>query len=246
MIGIISAMKEEMQSLLNALENKQTYSKGMRTYYQGTLFDKDVVLVFSRWGKVASATTATQLINDFNLTELIFTGVAGAITPNLNIGDIVIGTDLIQYDVDASPFFEKFTVPILNKKAFETARHQRALLLNASQKFISNYHSIISMEEATKYNIKHPKVIEGAIASGDQFINDLNRVNLLNQELPSVTCVEMEGGAVAQLCYEYDIPFSIIRIISDKAHDNAHIEFQKFADAIATKYALSIFENYFS
>ena len=68
----------------------------------------------------------------------------------------------------------------------------------------------------------------------------------LNNELPEVDCVEMEGAAVAQVCYEYGVPFSIIRIISDKARDNAHIEFQKFANAIATKYALSIFKIYFS
>ena len=86
MIGIISAMQEEVQSLLNVLRNCKTSTIGMRTYYSGTLFQKNVIIVFSRWGKVASAATTTQLINDYNLEEIIFTGVAGGIHPELNIG----------------------------------------------------------------------------------------------------------------------------------------------------------------
>ncbi|MBE0424684.1 MAG: 5'-methylthioadenosine/S-adenosylhomocysteine nucleosidase, partial [Lutibacter sp.] len=84
MTGIISAMQEEIQALLHELQEVSTTEKGMRTYYTGTLFKKNVVLVFSRWGKVASAATATQLINDFDVKEIIFTGVAGAIHPKLN------------------------------------------------------------------------------------------------------------------------------------------------------------------
>ncbi|MEZ4842006.1 MAG: hypothetical protein R2821_10985 [Flavobacteriaceae bacterium] len=135
-IGIISAMREEMQTLLESLKQKKTYTKGMRTYYQGTLLGKDVVLVFSRWGKVASATTATQLINDFDIEEIIFTGVAGAVIDNLEIGDIVIGKNLYQYDVDARPFFKKFEVPILQKQYFETSLKHRKQLELAAKSFI--------------------------------------------------------------------------------------------------------------
>ena len=85
MIGIISAMHEEMQTLLESLQEPITITKGMRTYHKGTLFNTDVILVFSRWGKVASATTVTQLINDHDIDEIIFTGVAGSISKNLNI-----------------------------------------------------------------------------------------------------------------------------------------------------------------
>lgn len=246
MIGIISAMQEEIQALLDNLENCTTSTKGMRTYYKGNLFNKEVVLVFSRWGKVASATTATQLLNDFDIKELIFTGVAGSIKPNLNIGDVVIGEKLFQHDVDATPFFEKFAVPILGKTAFETHDKNRKSLFEATEHFIANYHSIITKKEATEYTIVHPKVILGNIASGDQFINTPKKVRDLNTELPEVDCVEMEGAAVAQVCYEYDIPFSIFRIISDNAHENAHIEFQKFANEIATKYSLGILKMYFN
>ena len=133
MIGIISAMQEEIQTLLENLQNKTTITKGMRTYHKGLLFNKPVVLVFSRWGKVAAATTTTQLINDFEIDEIIFTGVAGSIQNHINIGDIVIGKNLYQHDMDASPLLEPFEIPLLQKKYFEITISKRKLLQKASQ-----------------------------------------------------------------------------------------------------------------
>ncbi len=244
MIGIISAMQEEIQALLNKLQNISITEKGMRTYYTGTLFNKNVVLVFSRWGKVASAATTTQLINDFNIDEIIFTGVAGAISPNLNIGDVVIGKNLYQHDMDASPLFEQFEIPIIKKKFIETKNS--AKLIAATNSFINTYTSYINKIEAKNFNILNPKIMHGDIASGDQFISSIEKIKKLNNNLPTAICVEMEGAAVAQICYEYNVPFSIIRIISDKANDNATIDFPKFANSIASNYALGILKNYFA
>lgn len=242
MIGIISAMQEEIQALLNQLENVTTKKKGMREYYAGTLFNKKVVLVFSRWGKVASAATTTQLINDFNVDELIFTGVAGGIKEDLNIGDVVIGKHLYQHDLDARPFYNQFEIPILKNKYIATK--DTTNLLKATKIFIRNYSEFVSKTEADIFEITTPKAILGDIASGDQFISSLKKIQFLNHHLPTTTCVEMEGAAVAQVCYEYNIPFSIIRIISDKANDNATIDFSRFANSIASNYALGILKNY--
>lgn len=244
MIGIISAMQEEMQALLNELKNTKTTTKGMRNYYTGTLYNKEVVLVFSRWGKVASAATTTQLINDFEVSEIIFTGVAGGIIDELNIGDIVIGNHLYQHDLDAQPFYKQFEVPILKKLYFETQNTNR--LLNATKLFISQYGLFVNKNDAENFNIIKPSVMLGDIASGDQFISSQDKIKILNKTLPSATCVEMEGASVAQVCFEYDVPFSIIRIISDKANDNAHIDFAKFMHVIASHYALGILKNYFA
>ncbi len=243
MIGIISAMQEEIQALLHQLQNGSTTVKGMRTYYSGTLFNKKVVLVFSRWGKVASAATTTQLINDFDLEEIIFTGVAGGIKNELNIGDVVIGKKLYQHDLNASPFYKKLEIPILKKKYIETKN--AAQLINATTKFLNTYNSYIEKSDAQLFNISQPNVIYGDIASGDQFISSLKKIKKLNKLIPTATCVEMEGASVAQVCYEYEMPFSIIRIISDKANDNANIDFSKFANSIASNYALGILKNYF-
>ena len=244
MIGIISAMQEEMQALLNELKNTKTSTKGMRNYYTGTLYNKEVVLVFSRWGKVASAATTTQLINDFDISEILFTGVAGGIKPSLNIGDIIVGKRLYQHDLDAQPFYKQFEVPILKKLYFETKNTNK--LLNATKQFIDQYDLFVNRKDAQNFNIDKPSVILGDIASGDQFISSLEKIENLNKTLPTVMCVEMEGASVAQVCYEYDIPFSIIRIISDKANDNAHIDFAKFMHIIASHYALGILKNYFA
>ncbi len=244
MIGIISAMQEEIQALLHQLQNVSTTVKGMRTYYTGTLYNKKVTLVFSRWGKVASAATTTQLINDFDVNEIIFTGVAGGIIEELNIGDVVIGKNLYQHDLNASPFYEKLEIPILKKKYLETTNANQ--LLEATTHFIKNYNNYISTKDAQNFNITKPKVIIGDIASGDQFISSVKKIKKLNKLIPTATCVEMEGAAVAQVCYEYNVPFSIIRIISDKANDNATIDFSKFSHKIASYYALGILKNYFA
>jgi len=244
MTGIISAMQEEIQALLHELQQVTTTEKGMRTYYTGTLFGKKVVLVFSRWGKVASAATTTQLINDFEVKEIIFTGVAGAIHQDLNIGDIVIGKNLYQHDLNAFPFYEKFEIPILRKKFLETNDSEK--LIEATHQFLDTYHNFIEIEDSQLFDIQTPKVVHGDIASGDQFISSLKKIKKLNKKLPTAICVEMEGAAVAQVCFEYEVPFSIIRVISDKANDNATIDFPKFANSIASKYALGILKNYFS
>ena len=237
-------MQEEIQALLNELNNVTTTEKGMRTYYSGILFNKEVVLVFSRWGKVASAATTTQLINDFNVDEIIFTGVAGAINKDLNIGDVVIGKYLFQHDLNASPFYKKFEIPILKKKFLETKNSQK--LIEATTFFLNNYNYYIKDSEAAIFKITNPKIVFGDIASGDQFISSLKKIKKLNKMLPTAICVEMEGAAVAQICFEYEIPFSIIRIISDKANDNAKIDFSRFANTIASNYALGILKNYFA
>lgn len=244
MIAIISAMQEEIQALLNKLQNVSTIKKGMRTYYVGTLFNKKVVLVFSRWGKVAAAATTTQLINDFDLDEIIFTGVAGGIHPNLNIGDVVIGKNLFQHDLNASPFYKRFEIPIIKKLFLETKNPDS--LIAATTIFLQNYHRYVKLNDAQTFDITKPKLVFGDIASGDQFISSLKKIAKLNKQIPSAICVEMEGAAVAQICYEYEMPFSIIRIISDKANDNATIDFSKFSNTIASNYALGILENYFA
>lgn len=243
-IGIISAMPEEIISLLEVMEVKSIQIKGMRKYHIGELYGKRAVLVFSRWGKVAAATSATQLIEDFEISEIIFTGVAGAISDELMIGDVVIGDKLYQHDLDGSPIVERFEIPLLGRSFFETHISSRDKLNLAAEYFFDNYENYISEEDKNQFSIERPKVLLGDIASGDQFISNPKQVAKIKKNLPNIVCVEMEGAAVAQVCFEYQIPFSIIRTISDRANDNAHIDFPVFAKNIASKYALAILRNY--
>lgn len=245
-IGIISAMKEEIQAVIEVLQIDSKQVKGMRTYYVGKLYGKAVVLVFSRWGKVASATTATQLINDFKIDQIVFTGVAGAIHKDVQIGDIIVGKQLFQHDMNASPLVAKYEVPLLGKTSFLTDETKRKDLVSSSKSFLAEIELFLSKELLTEFNIVSPKVIESDIASGDQFISNKLQSDKISEGLPTVKCVEMEGAAVAQVCYEYNKPFSIIRTISDNANNNAHVDFPKFAHEIASKYALGILKNFLS
>lgn len=244
MIGIISAMHEEIDSLMQAMETTDSFTKGKRTYFQGKLFDKDVVLVFSRWGKTASATTATQLINDFEIDEIIFTGVAGSVSEKIDIGDVVIGRNLYHHDMDASPILPRFEIPLLKRSFFETDPDKRVILKEAAGVFVDEFKKHITQKEKEEFLISFPKVHITDIGSGDQFINSEKQIRHIKDLLPTVGCIEMEGASVAQVCYEYQVPFSIIRTISDKANDNAHIDFPLFAKVIASKYALGILKNY--
>lgn len=244
MIGIISAMHDELAALLAILEGTQTKTLGERTYYQGKIKQQEVVIVFSNWGKVAAAITTTQLISTYQPREIIFTGVAGAIDSNLNVGDVVFATQLVQHDMDASPLFPKFEIPLIGKSYFETSENN--FLYQCTQVFKDRYFDYISKEEAQDFSIENPTLVKGLIASGDQFISDDETFNNLKTNLPQLQCVEMEGAAVAQVCEAYRIPFNIIRIISDKADHSAPVDFPKFTKQIASKYAKGILENYCS
>lgn len=241
-LGIISAMPEEVQSILDVLENVKMNIKGMRSYYEGVFCNKEIVVVFSRWGKVAAAVTTTQLINDYNVDEIIFTGVAGALAMDLKVGDIVIGKKMFQHDMDTRPLFDKFEIPLLGKKYFEANKNSK--LESAVIRFANTIENAISKDILQEFEIANPKVVMGTVLSGDQFIASKEKVNEFIKEIPSAKCVEMEGAAVAQVCFEYEIPFSIVRIISDSANDEAPIDFPKFTKSVASKYAKGILDNY--
>jgi adenosylhomocysteine nucleosidase len=217
----------------------------MRTYYLGKICNIEVVVVFSRWGKVASATTVTHMIVEFGITKLFFTGVAGAINPDLNVGDIVIGSSLVQYDLDARPIMNRFEIPLLGKTMLCPPKDILDLVFENIKELISNESLIhlLSPKQREKFSLSNPKVVVGQIASGDRFFasND-DKENLL-AVLPEVLCVEMEGASVAQVCFEYNIPYVIIRTISDKANDNSVIDFKEFVSQVASKFGVEIIKK---
>lgn len=238
-------MPQEVEGLVAHMENVTKEIAGQRTYYLGNLFGQQAVVVFSRWGKVAAATTALHLLHQYKPTEIIFTGVAGAIHHELNIGDVVIGKKLYQHDMDARPLMKQFEIPLLNKTYFETDVTKMQKAYNAANTLVKSNALInaIGQEELNSYNISTPKVVLGDIASGDKFFSTTQQKENLLQLLPNVFCVEMEGAAVAQVCFEYSVPFSIIRIISDVADDNAHIDFPAFISKVASHYSVAIIKE---
>jgi adenosylhomocysteine nucleosidase len=244
-IGIMGALPEEINGIVQLLEEKQAYSSGKRTYFTGKIQGIQTVVVFSRWGKVAAATTVATLLLRFHVTEIIFTGVAGAIQPELNIGDVVIAKRLIQHDLDGRPLMAEFEIPLLNISYIEVRPKQLNIASKAVNRLIdpNRFASIVSPEERKQFNISNPKLWMGDIASGDKFFAKNSDKEALIKKLPEVLCVEMEGAAVAQVCYEYDIPFTVIRTVSDTADERSAIDFPGFTGKIANKYAIEIIQN---
>jgi len=241
----MGAMPEEIEGIVDLLTDCRELTMGKRMYYSGQLNGIDTVVVFSRWGKVAAATTATTLIHQFKITELLFTGVAGAIHPDLQIGDIVLGRRLIQHDMDARPLMKRFEIPLLSKTYFESDAGHLAIASEAISRLLDSksLHAVIGDAVLADFHISQPKLCIGDIASGDQFFSSNEQKQSLSGQLPEVLCVEMEGAAAAQVCYEYEVPFSIIRTISDTADDHSAIDFPSFIKNISSKYAAEIIKN---
>ena len=243
-IAILSAMAEENESLVKHMTDVSSLELGGRYYHRGKLWGREVVLVFSHWGKVAAASTCTVLITHFHASEVIFTGVAGAVDRSLNVGDIVVGTDHYQHDMDVRPIISRHEIPLLGTAAMASDPARRAQLVSAGSRFISNgFVESVSPESVEEFSLHAPKVVAGAIASGDQFISSEAAVEDLRQRLPDVVCVEMEGGAVAQVCTEFGLPFSVVRTISDAANEQAGIDFPKFIKQVAQLYSLGLVKN---
>jgi adenosylhomocysteine nucleosidase len=242
LLGIMGAMPEEMDKIIATISNKEIVERGSRIYYRGELFGQEVVAVFSRWGKVAAATTVTNLILEFNVDRIVFTGVAGAITPELNVGDVVIGQRLFQHDMDARPLMRRFEIPLTGKTSYETPLQNVETMSQAVHNFLKNDKDFRKI--LVEQNITNPKMLIGDIASGDLFISSTLMKQALIKNLPSVVCAEMEGAAVAQVCDDYGIPLIVVRVISDAADEEAHVSAIGFVNQHAADYSLSILKEY--
>lgn len=247
LIGIIGAMEQEIKLLTHSMSITGTRIIGMREYYMGKLFGKDAVLVFSKCGKVAAASTVTTLIEVFEVDIVIFTGVAGGADKTLNMGDIVIADRLVQHDMDASllPGCRKFEIPLLGVDFFKSDDKIVSLGIKSAQHYITgNMRTDVEPEDLEEFRITTPQVVAGTIASGDQFIADSQKVRKLTAEINNLKCIEMEGAAVAQVCYEHNISFIVFRVISDKADEHASINFPKFIEKTASYFTRGIVERF--
>jgi adenosylhomocysteine nucleosidase len=240
-LGLISALNEEQAGLIENMENIYALSRGMRDYVAGDLWGVDTVCVLSRLGKVAAAATAATLIERFDVTHILFTGVAGSADNNVRIGDIVVADQLVQHDINASPLFPRFEIPLTGKSRLPSDKFLSDVLTQAAKSFAKeDFFSAVSRPDREQFRLDRPRVHRGLIASGDEFINSSERLAELKQALPEILAVEMEGAAVAQVCYEFGVPFAVIRTISDGANETAHTDFNQFVNRVASRYAFGI------
>ncbi|REK76347.1 5'-methylthioadenosine/adenosylhomocysteine nucleosidase [Paenibacillus paeoniae] len=208
-IGIIGAMAEEIELLHQHVAITSEFTKAGITYYEGTLHGKPVIYCKSGVGKV-NAAVCTQLLLDAGASCVLFTGVAGALDPKLDIGDIVVSESCIQHDMDCTPLgFAKGVIPFHPRSEFVADKGLVDLAYEASERLFPG------------------RSLKGKVLSGDQFIASREAVDELHQSLQGA-CAEMEGASVAQVCDMNGIPYVVIRSMSDKADGSAHVNFPEF------------------
>ncbi len=239
-------MPEEIGEILDQMEGQATtHTIGMRDYHVGTLLGRPCVVTLARIGKVAAAATTVVLIREFGARQVIFTGLAGGIHPAVNVGDVVIGTSLMQYDLDARPLFPQYEVPLLGKTRFEANAGLMHQLEQCARDFIAeDLADAVDAKTWADLKLGEPKVHAGLIVTGDRFVNEPGTGHALQQALPEALCVEMEGAAVAQVCHEFDVPFAVFRTISDRADHAATIDFTTFLNRVARVYSAGILRRF--
>jgi adenosylhomocysteine nucleosidase len=241
-LGIMSALPDEGMMILDHMEDKTVTQIGCKEFVSGTLEGTPIVFSLAGVGKVSAATTATLLASQFNVDGIIFTGVAGG-GQGVEIGDIVIGHTYVQHDMDARPIFPQFHIISLNRQTLLAHAGMRGKMRAAADRYFARG---IAFPEL---GIHAPKVHEGVIASGDQFIFDPAHHAAIAADVETVIpggfhAIEMEGAAVAQVCHELDIPFVIVRAISDKADHSAPVNFVDFTQQIAKIYSYELIKEF--
>ena len=209
MIGIIGAMEEEVEILKSSIENRETIQIAHVIFYKGNIEDKQVVLAQSGIGKVNAAITATLLINEFKPDLIINTGSAGSVDSELNIGDIIISNKVYYHDVNATAFGYKLGQVPSMPEVYETDKELIDLAKSSIEQLDLNG-------------------IVGEVATGDSFIGSIDQRKVIKSNFPTASVVEMEAGAIAQTCYQYNVPIIVTRAVSDLADTESDVTFEEF------------------
>jgi len=245
-IGIVAALHEEINELLTCLSGAQCVHIGSRDFWTGRLDGHAVVVVLSRVGKVAAASTTAVLITQFNVRAVVFAGVAGALAPGVAVGDVVVSEELLQHDVDASPLFPRWEIPLTGMARFPADVSLASGLLESAGTVLADPHALLGPDVMRAFGIAAPQVHRGLIVSGDRFVCTSAESAVLRTALPDALAVEMEGAAVAQVCHEWGVPFAAVRTISDRADDAASVDFAQFIAQVDSRYSVAIVRNWLS
>lgn len=230
MLGIIGAMSQEVASLKEAMSDVKVERSAGMEFCQGTIGGKEVVVVRSGIGKVNAAVCSQILVDRYHVDAIVNTGIAGSLRNEINIGDIVLSKDTLQHDMDATGFgYPVGTIPQMDNSVFE-----------------GDSSLIETARECCGQVVPEIGVHVGRVLSGDQFISDKAKKAWLTETFDGY-CAEMEGAAIAQTAWLNNIPFLIIRAISDKADDSAEMDYEEFeAKAIehSVKLMLALIARY--
>ncbi len=207
MIGIIGAENEEIKAIQSYMMIEEEIKKGTYTFFKGTIENKDVILMHGGIGKVNAAVATTLLLTLFPIDYVLNIGSAGGLNPKQNVGDIVVSTNVVHYDVDVTAFGKELGQVPGMPTSFQADEHLLAIV----QKALKNENRVSHI---------------GLITSGDQFVAREDQVNFIHKNFHEAICVEMEAASIAQVCYAFNIKFIIIRSLSDVyGHEESAIQF---------------------
>jgi adenosylhomocysteine nucleosidase len=254
-IAIAAAMQQELGALLSAMPDERPVVLGGREFWVGHLDGHDVVVVLSRIGKVAAAMTATLLVHEFGADLAIFTGTAGGLHASAHVGDVVVADRLLQHDMDASPLFPRHEVPLYGTDRFAADPRLSTALAEAARQVLGAAQAgaapaagdddLLDLRRALQaFAIEAPRVHSGLVVSGDRFVASAQESAALTARLPDALAVEMEGAALAQVCHDLGVPFAVVRTISDRADNAAHLDFARFVEVVASRYTVAIVRRF--
>ena len=240
-IAIVSALHEELHALQAVATIDRVERRAGRDIHLGRLDGHEVALVLSGVGKVAAATTAAVLLDGCAVDALLFTGVAGGLAAGVKVGDMVVATQTLQHDLDASPLFPRWEVPLTGRSRFDADPGWRQALLqgcSALQQAMARGQgggaSLASARQRLGLSALGAQAHQGLVISGDRFVATQAESETLRQLLPDALAVEMEGAALAQVCADFaHRPYALLRTISDRADDSAHVDFGRFIVELA-------------
>jgi adenosylhomocysteine nucleosidase len=254
-IAIVSAMHQELSALLAAMPDEEPLLRAGRRFWIGHLAGPVGVAGLSGVGMVAAAPTATLLAGELGVERAIFTGTAGGLHPEARVGDVVVADALLQHDMDASPLFPRHEVPFYGVDRFATDPRLSAALAEAAGAVLAAARQAdaardgaaaagLDADALAAFGIASPSVRRGLVASGDRFVATAAESEALRSRLPEALAVEMEGAALAQVAFDFGLPFAVVRTVSDRADDAAHVDFMRFVDGVASRYTLAIVRRF--
>ncbi|WP_322043147.1 5'-methylthioadenosine/adenosylhomocysteine nucleosidase [Paraburkholderia sp. J67] len=249
-LGVLAALPQELGDLIAAMQAESAVDKrtfGQRDYYVGTVHGVSCVVTLARVGKVAAAATASALIHAFDVEAIVFTGVAGGVGEEVHVGDVVVGETLLQHDMNAEPLFPRYEIPLLGRARFDADRALASALAAACERFVEEQGAALAArfkDALPRLAQALPRVHRGLVISGDQFVASAAAVGALREALPDALAVEMEGAAIAQVCFEYGVPCAVVRTISDTADEHASVSFSSFLTDIAGTYSSGILRQF--
>ncbi|MEY4750897.1 MAG: hypothetical protein RIQ60_3111 [Pseudomonadota bacterium] len=244
--AIIAAMSQELDALLDGVVHDHVEQHAGRRFHFSRLHGEPVVMVLCGIGKVAAAATTVLLAERYGVQRIVFTGVAGGLHADVRVGDVVMATELLQHDMDARPLFPRHEVPLSGKSRFAADPVLSAALADAARALLADLPGQLGAEAVGLIGRHEPRLHQGLIVSGDVFIGSAQASQALRDDLPEALAVEMEGAALAQVCHDLGLPFAVLRSISDRADDSAHIDFLKFVQVVASRASATVVHHWLS